>query len=126
MEDVANVSAWWVVVAVVITVLVCSACASCVTNGQLGEDGRNAVRTITRLEEQLASADRRLEEITERAEGLEGDISTFEQRFRVYVDCVREMRRILEQYEREAAGQGNPPAKADDSPDSGGNNGNSG
>lgn len=91
-----NYNAIWITI---VAVLLTWFFTSCVTNGQLGEDGRNAIRTIARLEEQLSSIDRRIEDITTRAEDLEGNISLFEQSFRIYVDTVREMRAIIREYE---------------------------
>lgn len=87
---------WWLIVGCLVVWIVTS---SCVTNGYLGESGREAIRTVTRLEEQLSSIDRRLEEVTERAEDLEGNLRVFEQQFRIYVDGVREMRAIIREYE---------------------------
>lgn len=87
----------WVFIGVIILVWILT--ASCVTNDRLGQNGADAIRTITRLEEQLSSADRRIEEITARAEDLEGNIDLFEQQFRIYVDTVREIRAIIREYE---------------------------
>lgn len=98
MENYSNI--WITVFAILFTWLF----TSCVTNGQLGEDGRNAIRTITRLEEQLSSIDRGLEEATARAEDLEGNLGIFEQQFRCYVDGVREIRAIINQYKTETKG----------------------
>lgn len=94
--EITKIDFWYTIIACIVVWLLCS---SCVTNGQLGEDGRNAIRTIARLEEQLTSIDRRIEDITTRAEDLEGNIELFEQSFRIYVDGVREMRAIIREYE---------------------------
>lgn len=62
------------------------------------ENGRSAIRTITRLEEQLSQLDRRVEIITTGSENLETDIDKFTAEFRIYVDTVRAMRTELEEY----------------------------
>lgn len=62
------------------------------------ENGRSAIRTITRLEEQLSQLDRRVEIITTGSENLETDIDKFTAEFRIYVDTVRAMRAELEEY----------------------------
>ena len=61
-------------------------------------NGRAAISTIARLEEQISQLDRELETITTGAESLETDISRFGREFTTYVRYVQRMRAIIEEY----------------------------
>lgn len=100
-----------------ITIMWAVLLAGCVTDGYLGENGRDAIRTVTRLEEQLSSIDRGLEEATRRSEDLEGNLGIFEQQFRVYVEGVRKMRSILDEYKKQTEGTTKQNEKVDNSID---------
>lgn len=82
---------------ILIDIICTTGCQSTTTNID-DRNGRAAISTIARLEEQISQLDRELETITTGAESLETDISRFGREFTTYVRYVQRMRAIIEEY----------------------------
>lgn len=88
----------------IIVISFCYSCSGCISTKRLDDNvGREAIYTVGQLKAELDYTERRVAEITNRADSLEGDINLFTEQFREYVRLVQQLRTRLVEYEQRVA-----------------------